>query len=139
MVKKGLFIEHAEFSDNLYGTSFESVRNVLDQKKNVILDIDMQGVLQLKEKLSKDEALLGKPLYIFLAPPSVEILEQRLRARGSETERSLVPRLQAAKTELAWGTKPGACDYIITNNDLETAYHDLIKCFKREKILESTA
>lgn len=136
MIAKGLFIEHAEFSNNLYGTSFEAVRNVLDQNKNVILDIDMQGVLQLKQTLENNQKLMGKPLYVFLAPPSVTALEQRLRARGTETEETLATRLKAAIAELEWGKKPGNCDYIITNTYIDTAYHDLIECFKREKILK---
>ncbi|KAJ3224823.1 guanylate kinase [Clydaea vesicula] len=114
------FVEHAEFSGNCYGTSLRAIQDVLDSKKNVILDIDMQGVLSLKKRIW---AL--KPLYIFISPPSLEILALRLKSRGTENDDSLQKRLQAAKVELEWGTKPNAVDHIIINDDIEKAYNEL--------------
>ena len=82
LVEQGQFIENAQFSGNMYGTSKTAVQDVLAGGKICILDIDVQGVKAVKETdLS--------PLYVFIKPPSLEELEQRLRDRGTETEESL--------------------------------------------------
>ncbi|KAJ3293463.1 hypothetical protein HK104_004434 [Borealophlyctis nickersoniae] len=127
-VAEGKFIESAEFAGNMYGTSYKAVEDVLSSGRHVILDIDMQGVLQLQNQLASGQAKLsGKPLFIFVAPPSVAELEKRLRGRGTETDESAAKRLEAAKKELEWGTKEGAVDAVIVNDDLDKAYGDLKK------------
>ncbi|KAJ3255630.1 hypothetical protein HK103_006155 [Boothiomyces macroporosus] len=127
MISKGLFIESAEFSGNIYGTSFESVKQILSQGKNVILDIEMQGVKQLQQKMKTQPELIGsKILYIFIAPPSIADLEKRLKGRGTETEESLKQRLETAKGELKWGLEPGNVDYVITNTEVDKAYNELL-------------
>jgi guanylate kinase len=83
-----------------------------------MLDIDMQGVQSVKKTNLN-------PKYIFVQPPSVEVLEQRLRGRGTEKEEAVLARLAAAKKELEYGAIPGAYDHIIVNDDLETAYNSL--------------
>lgn len=83
-----------------------------------MLDIDMQGVQSVK-KTSLN------PKYIFVQPPSIEILEQRLRGRGTEKEEAVLARLGAAKMELEYSAVPGAYDHIIVNDDLEKAYNSL--------------
>ncbi|KXN71577.1 guanylate kinase, partial [Conidiobolus coronatus NRRL 28638] len=117
-VEEGKFIESAEFSGNMYGTSIEAVRKVRDAGKICILDIDMQGVISVKKT-----DLNAK--FVFIAPPSVEELEKRLRGRNTETEDSLKKRLEAAKSELAFAETPGNHDRIIVNNDLDVAYNEL--------------
>jgi guanylate kinase len=108
----------------------------LKENKSVILDIDMQGVIQLKNKLANNSSLLGKPpIYIFLCPPSMKVLEERLRSRGTETEETLAPRLKAASDEMKWGQTPGNCDFIIKNEVLETAFNELVSCLKTKNIL----
>eukprot|EP00124_Ichthyophonus_hoferi_P004546 Ihof_evm2s515 gene=Ihof_evmTU2s515 len=72
-VAKGMFIEHAEFSGNIYGTSQQSVKDVLDQGKLCVLDIDVQGVEILKKSF-----LHGETVYVFIRPPTIEALESRL-------------------------------------------------------------
>jgi guanylate kinase len=106
----------------MYGTSFKAVQDVLSASKNVILDIDVQGVKQLK---SSDK--LANILYIFVCPPSLQELEKRLRARGTEDAESLEKRLDAAKGEWVWGHETGNVDAVVLNDDLETAYVDLVK------------
>ena len=82
LIQQGQFIENAEFSGNMYGTSKTAVEEVLARGRICILDIDVQGVKAVKETdLS--------PMYVFIQPPSLEVLEQRLRDRGTETEESL--------------------------------------------------
>ncbi|KAJ2991014.1 hypothetical protein HDV02_004014 [Globomyces sp. JEL0801] len=122
MVAQGLFLENAEYSGNLYG-------DVLSQGKNVILDIDMQGVIQLQKKLKEDPKLLSADVtYIFIAPPSLEILESRLTNRGTETSDSLKLRLEVAKEEMKWAqTSESNIHHYIVNEDVDKAYVEFRK------------
>nr|XP_032801863.1 guanylate kinase-like isoform X2 [Petromyzon marinus] len=95
------FIEHAEYSGNLYGTSKSAVRAVLDKNQICILDIDMQGVHSMKKTDLN-------PLYISIQPPSITILEERLRLRKTENDDSLKRRLKAAKKEIEFRDRKGA-------------------------------
>ncbi|KAI8059241.1 guanylate kinase [Gongronella butleri] len=114
-VEAGKFIESATFSGNMYGTSIRAVRDVADAGRVCVLDIDMQGVISVKKT---DLA----PKYIFIQPPSMEILEQRLRGRGTEKEEAILARLAASKKELEYAQEPGVYDAIIINDDLDRAY-----------------
>jgi guanylate kinase len=88
----------------------------------------MQGVQTLQKQIASGSSkLTSKPLFIFLAPPSVAELEKRLKGRGTETDESLAKRLEAATREMEWGVKPGAVDHLITNNVPEVAYAELKK------------
>jgi len=117
-IRQGRFIEHAEFSGNLYGTSKAEVQRIDTGGAICILDIDVQGVKQVKESdLS--------PHYVFIRPPSMEELERRLRARQTETEETLQRRLKAAAAELQYGESPGNFDATIVNDNLDSAYEKL--------------
>lgn len=108
------FIEYADFASKMYGTSKKSIRDVAANNKICILDVDEQGVKNIK----------GSDLnckYVFVQPPSIEELEKRLRGRGSETEESLAKRLETVQSALDY-SKTGVYDVIITNDDLERAY-----------------
>ncbi|PWY66140.1 guanylate kinase [Aspergillus sclerotioniger CBS 115572] len=118
LVSKNGFIEHAQFGGNYYGTSVQAVKNIAEQRRICILDIEMEGVKQVKRT-----DLHAR--FLFLAPPSVEELERRLRGRGTETEESLMKRLTQAKNELEFSKEPGAHDKIVVNDDLEKAYTEL--------------
>lgn len=117
MIDKKEFIEWAQFSGNFYGTTIASVKQVTSDGKRCILDIDMQGV-----KAVKQTDLNAK--FLFISPPSLEILEQRLISRGTETKESLFNRLNAATAEMKYA-ESGAHDRIIINNNLENAYGEL--------------
>ncbi|XP_077997609.1 guanylate kinase-like isoform X2 [Glandiceps talaboti] len=116
-ISRGEFVETAEYSGNLYGTSKKAVEDVLKEKKICILDIDMQGVKSVKQTNLK-------PRYIFIKPPDMKALEDRLKARKTETEESLRKRLQSAIVELEYSAT-GAYDVTIINDDLEIAYEEL--------------
>ncbi|XP_005912640.1 guanylate kinase isoform X5 [Haplochromis burtoni] len=124
-IGNGDFIESAEFSGNLYGTSKAAVQEV--QSKNLIclLDIDMQGVKNIKKTDLN-------PMFISIQPPSMEILEKRLRGRKTESEESLQKRLQTAKIEMEFSKEPGAFDVIIINDNLDDAYAKLKDALKEE-------
>ena len=123
LVRAGEFIESTEFSGNMYGTSRTAVQKVLDTGRICILDIETKGVRAIKQTEMK-------PRLVFLKPPSLEVLEERLRARGTETEESLAKRLGAAAAEMEYGEKEGNFHTIIVNDTLEAAY-----CKLREFVL----
>ena len=118
LVADGAFLEYATFSGNNYGTSRAAVETVKQEGKICILDIDVQGVKNIKRTdLNPD--------YVFIKPPSRAALEERLRARRTENEESLAKRLSAAASEMDYGETEGNFDLIIVNDDLERAYADL--------------
>ncbi|GLH01271.1 hypothetical protein R5R35_007026 [Gryllus longicercus] len=117
-IAKGEFLETAVFSNNMYGTSKAAVDRVSRSGKVCVLDIEVQGVQQVKETDLK-------PLYIFVKPPSLMVLEKRLKDRGTETDESLQRRLDTAKSELEYGSKPGNFDLVLVNDSLEKAYEQL--------------
>lgn len=114
-IDNGEFIENAEFSGNMYGTSKAAVQDV--QAKNLIcvLDIDMQGVKNIKKTDLN-------PIYVSIQPPSMDELEKRLRDRKTESEESLQKRLQAASVDMELSKEPGLFDVVIINRDLDEAY-----------------
>jgi len=120
-IARGEFIEHANVHSNLYGTSVAAVQAVAEAGKTCLLDIDVQGA-----ELVKRTPLNAR--FVFIAPPSMQVLEERLRGRGTETEEKIQVRLQNARTEMAYRDKPGFFEKVIVNDDLECAYSEL-KCF----------
>lgn len=116
------FLEHAHVHGNVYGTSWAAVRAVASAEvpAQCLLDIDIQGVRAAR---SLPEPGL-QALYIFIAPPSEEELERRLRGRGTEDEAAVAKRLAAAKGEIA-GAAELPWDAYIINDDLESAYAKL--------------
>ncbi|KIP05502.1 hypothetical protein PHLGIDRAFT_119800 [Phlebiopsis gigantea 11061_1 CR5-6] len=118
LIDEGAFIEHAQFSGNFYGTSFMTVREVSGAGRRCILDIEAQGVRQIK-KTNLD------PVYLFVSPPSLTSLRTRLQGRGTETEASVAKRLATALKEIDYA-KEGAHDLVVVNDDLQRAY-DLFK------------
>jgi len=128
MMENNEFVENAEFSGNMYGTSKKSIQDVLDNGKICILDIDVQGVKAIKKVED-----IPKPLYVFMKPPSLQVLEERLRARGTETEESLQKRLGSAAKEMEYGEEEGNFDVIIVNDELDAAY-DKLKQFMLENV-----
>ncbi|XP_078087975.1 guanylate kinase-like isoform X8 [Mustelus asterias] len=117
-IEAGEFIENAEFSGNMYGTSKAAVQEVQARNQICILDIDMQGVRNIK----KTDLC---PIYLSIQPPSFELLEQRLRQRQTETEESLQKRLLAAKLDMEFSKEPGMFDEVLINDVLEDAYNQL--------------
>ena len=118
LVSEGAFLEFATFSGNNYGTSRAAVETVRQEGKICILDIDVQGVKNIKRTDLQ-------PDYVFIKPPSREALEERLRARRTESEQSLAKRLAAATAEMDYGDTEGNFDLVIINDQLEAAYSDL--------------
>lgn len=112
---KGDFLEHADVHGHLYGTLRDDVLDVLDAGDDILLEIDVQGALQVRDKMPES-------VLLFVAPPSFEELEQRLRDRGTESEERLQIRLRNARWEME---KASLYDYVIINDDLERAANEL--------------
>ncbi|MBO8160865.1 MAG: guanylate kinase [Thermosipho sp. (in: Bacteria)] len=109
MIENSEFLEWAEVHGNLYGTPKKFVLENIEKGKRIILDIDVQGALQVKKNF--DDAV-----FIFVAPPSYEVLRERLLKRGTEKTEALLKRLENAKWELS---KMIEFNYLIVNDDLE--------------------
>lgn len=118
LIAKDGFVEHAKFGSNRYGTSKATIEEQTAKGKVVVLDIEMEGVKQIKAS-----SIAAR--YVFIQPPSFEALEKRLRGRGTETEDAVSKRLEQAKVELEYAKTPNVHDIQIVNDDLEKAYKEL--------------
>lgn len=114
-IREGKFIEKAEVHGNYYGTSVAAVESITEQGKICILDIDVQGLVAVKDKQLQ-------PNSIFIAPPSMDELRKRLVGRNTETPEQIEKRLTNAVTEIELLKKPGMVDHTIVNDNLEEAY-----------------
>ncbi|KAG2499561.1 hypothetical protein HYH03_002506 [Edaphochlamys debaryana] len=113
-IGEGKFLEYAEVHGNLYGTSITSVQSVLDTGRVCILDIDVQGARSMRKA-----GLKG--IFVFIAPPSLEDLANRLAGRGTESVEQITRRLHNAKLEIESINEKGLYDYLLINDDLEEA------------------
>ncbi|KAJ4473749.1 guanylate kinase/L-type calcium channel beta subunit [Lentinula aciculospora] len=116
LIQESAFIESAEFSGNFYGTSIQTVKEIQEKGQRCILDIEAQGVRQIK-------ATDLNPVYCFISPPSLTALRERLRGRGTETETSIQKRLDTALKEIQYAKEPRVHDLVVVNDDLDRAYH----------------
>jgi guanylate kinase len=116
MVSGGELLEWAEYADHLYGTPRAAVEAAVADGRTVVLDIEVQGAVQIRAR--DPEALL-----IFLAPPSFEELERRLRARGTEDEEYLARRLAIAHEEVA---RRDRFDVVVVNDDLDRCVEQVL-------------
>ncbi|XP_063395229.1 guanylate kinase isoform X2 [Cydia fagiglandana] len=117
-IEKGEFLETATFSGNTYGTSKRAVEDVRRTGKICVLDIEIEGVKQVKRS-DLD------PLLVFVMPPSIDELERRLRGRNTESDEALKLRLETARKEIEYGREPGNFHIIIMNDNLDKAYSEL--------------
>ena len=120
MITDGEVLEYAQYGSNLYGTPKGPVDKWLSEGKNVILKIEVQGAESIK-KLYPDS------IGIFLLPPSMEVLENRLRSRGTEDEEDVKKRLEIAQSEMR---KSKNYDYFVINEDIDCASDDVLTIIK---------
>lgn len=116
LIAKGEFLEHAEYAGNLYGTPRHAVEQRLESGQPVLLEIELQGARQIR-------AAMPAARLVFLAPPSWEVLEQRLRGRGTEPEDVIAARLATGLVELAAESE---FDVAIVNTTVEAAADELV-------------
>ncbi|MFO7776958.1 MAG: guanylate kinase [Nitriliruptoraceae bacterium] len=123
LIDTGQLLEWAEYAGHRYGTLRQPVVDAIRAGRVVVLDIELQGALQVKEQ--DPDALL-----VFLLPPSFEELEQRLRARGTESEATLQRRLARARTELASAHR---FDVEVVNDDLDRCVDEVLAAIGRAR------
>jgi len=111
LIANDRFLEYARYAENYYGTPLDPVEAHLEQGHDVILEIELQGALQVKKRLPK-------AVLVFIAPPSFEELESRLRGRGTEKEEVILQRLAIARQECA---NMDEFRYIVVNDEVESA------------------
>lgn len=129
LIAEKAFAEWAHVHGHRYGTSVQTVREVLDRGAHVMFDIDYQGAERLKAQFPKEARL------IYIVPPSLEVLAQRLRSRGTESHESVNGRLQKAKEELAHYP---SYDYVVLNDDMNQALGELSAIYQVEQSQDDT-
>jgi guanylate kinase len=123
--RKGEFLEWAEVHGRLYGTPRAKVEEKLAQGYDVILEIDVQGAKQVREKMPH-------ALSVFVLPPSSQVLEERLRKRGTEEEAELQQRLENAMEE---SRQKDDYDYVVVNDQLHRAVEEFCGIYEKESPL----
>lgn len=111
-IKNHEFLEHAQVYQHMYGTPKSYVLKNLEKGCDVLLEIDVQGALKVKEEM------MPEGVFIFIQPPSIEALAQRIRQRGKDSQQSIEARLAACHYELAMVKH---YDYVVVNDELEDA------------------
>ena len=124
MIERDAFLEHAEVFGNYYGTSRETIEQVLASGVDVFLDIDWQGAQQIRKKMPQARS-------IFVLPPSKDELDRRLRGRGQDSEAVIAKRMAQAVAEM---THFAEYDYLIVNDDFDLALSDLKTIIRAERL-----
>ncbi len=125
MIQEDVFLEWAQVHGNYYGTSKQQIENALNDGTDIILDIDPQGAMQLKEK-TKNLAT-----YIFITAPSIEELKSRLIKRGTEKDEHIALRIENAKKEVEYFKN---YDYLIINDASDAAFNQFENIYLAEKL-----
>ncbi|MDK4680004.1 guanylate kinase [Kingella negevensis] len=124
LIEQSAFLEHAEVFGNFYGTSSAALTEMCEQGYDVILEIDVQGAEQVRKAMPE-------AISIFILPPSMAVLEERLRNRQTDSKEVIARRLSEAEQEIQHAF---AFDYIVTNRDLVQAESDLLHIFKANRL-----
>ena len=122
-IDDGGFLEHAVFCGNYYGTPKDTVMQMIEDGKDVILEIEVQGAMQVRARYPEG-------VFIFVLPPSLQVLEERLRGRNTETDEVIKERLQRARAEFKFIEK---YNYVLVNDTVENASKTLGDIINAEK------
>ncbi len=122
LLAQGDFLEYAKVYDNYYGTPKAHVMDLLDEGKHVILEIDIQGAMQVKDAFSDG-------VFIYIVPPSLSVLSNRLNGRGTDAQDVINKRLSLASSELALAHR---YDYIVVNDILDEAVEKVASILRAE-------
>ena len=123
MIANKEFLEHAEVYSNFYGTPKQYVLDKLEKGKDVLLEIDIQGALKVKE-------IYPDGVFTFIMPPSMAELKNRIEKRGTETQEAMVKRLECAYQEIEYVFK---YDYAVLNDEVDSAVDKIQAILKAEK------
>ena len=124
MLGNGEFIESAEVYGNLYGTSQKWINETIDSGVDVLLEIDSQGAQQVRK-------IFSNVVSIFVLPPSLEVLESRLKDRNQDSKEVIAKRMDAAKEEISHVSE---YDYVIINDNMDIALRDLVCVVQSERL-----
>lgn len=124
MLNRGEFLENAEIYGNLYGTSQSWISREMETGNDILLEIDWQGAAQVRK-------IFPEAVSIFILPPSLETLQQRLSSRAQDSEEAMAHRIKAARAEIGHA---GEFDYVIINDKLEDALLDLISIVRAARL-----
>lgn len=124
MIERNEFLEYAKVYGNWYGTPRKTLMDKMEQGTDVLLEIDVQGAMQVKKKFQDG-------VYIFILPPSIETLRARLQTRASDTQEEITRRLQKVKEEV-WSFREYY--YIVRNDDLTQSLRELESIFLAERL-----
>ena len=124
MIENGEVLEYTQYCGNYYGTPKKAVTDMLEQGRDVILKIEVEGAMNIKK-------IFPECVLIFILPPSMSELERRLRKRGTETEETIAARIAQARNELQFADK---FDYLVVNGELEKAVDDVNTVILAEKM-----
>ncbi len=125
------FLEHASVGSEFYGTEKRNVEMAREKSLDVVFDIDVQGVKRLKELYGTNVVT------IFVSTPSREVLEARIRGRGTDSEEVIKKRLKIAENEIAVLSAPGFSDYVLVNDQLETSVAEIEDLVERVRALRT--
>lgn len=123
-IEENAFIEHAEYCNNFYGTLKSEVDKKLEQGINVILEIEVQGAMKIRE-------IRPDAIFVFVAPPSINELRRRLKKRGTEFDEVIEERISKAAGEIMLAEK---YDYVVVNAALEDAVSDFLTIIRAEEL-----
>lgn len=123
-IEENAFIEHAEYCSNFYGTLKSEVDNKLEQGINVILEIEVQGAMKIRD-------IRPDAIFVFVAPPSINELRRRLKKRGTESDDVIEERISKAAGEIMLAEK---YDYVVVNAALEDAVSDFLTIIRAEEL-----
>ena len=121
-IQEDFFLEYVKYGKNYYGTPCQKVKELIAAGHNVFLKIEVEGAGNIRK-------IFPESVSVFIVPPSIEVLEKRLRGRGTETEESVKVRLEIAKTELL---RASEYDYIVVNDDIDDCIDDICTIIKAE-------
>lgn len=128
MVERDEFLEHARVFGNWYGTSKAAVRELMQQGKTVLLDIDWQGAREVRRRINDCGS-------IFILPPSTPELEHRLRSRGQDTDAVIQQRMELARDEMQHADE---YDFVVVNDDFDRALQELCAIVSGERSAETS-
>ncbi|MBO5264642.1 MAG: guanylate kinase [Ruminococcus sp.] len=128
-IKNNAMLEYAEYCGNYYGTPKKEIDEMREQGKNVILEIEVQGAMKVRE-------ICPDAVFIFVLPPSIAELERRLKKRATETDDVIAQRVSQARSEIELARK---YDYVVVNAALEDAINDFKTVIKAEELKVSNA
>ena len=124
MIKNGMLLEYNNYIGNYYGTPRGPIDEVIKNGGEIIIEVDVNGAANIKK-------LVDSALSVFIMPPSIEVLRERLSARGTDSNEVIEKRMQAALEEIACAKN---YDYVVVNDDLQQAVEDFITIIKSDRL-----